>query len=183
MKYQSEAIDTISASQSSLLLSIINVWTHAMPMEKSNLLSQQHLVGLRCINATSKKLLIIYLPQVKVTIGDDDDTNKECITSMTSDSAGRLHPVKALASQLFYNFDELARPYDNVPAHFVGDVIEDIPETDSANPPLVTTTFASSASHWSSELMPAQADGGLLPHHGPVRQHHAVPVLFMVWHV
>eukprot|EP00957_Ditylum_brightwellii_P024923 1884382-Ditylum_brightwellii.AAC.1 len=43
MKCPSEAIGTISMSQSSLLLSIINVWAHATPMARRNLLSQQHL--------------------------------------------------------------------------------------------------------------------------------------------
>eukprot|EP00957_Ditylum_brightwellii_P201906 15327741-Ditylum_brightwellii.AAC.1 len=63
MKYPSEPISTISANQSSLLLSIINIWARATPMARRNLLLQQQLVGLRCINITSKKLLIIYLPQ------------------------------------------------------------------------------------------------------------------------
>eukprot|EP00957_Ditylum_brightwellii_P195678 14908924-Ditylum_brightwellii.AAC.1 len=100
MKYPSEAIGTISISQSSSLLSIINVWAYATPMARRNLLSQQHLVGLMCINTTSKKLLIIYLPQVEVTIDEDSDTNEEWITGLTSDSAVRLQPVKVLASQL-----------------------------------------------------------------------------------
>eukprot|EP00957_Ditylum_brightwellii_P111652 8516644-Ditylum_brightwellii.AAC.1 len=104
-------------------------------MARRNLLSQQHLVDLRCIDATSKKLLIVYLPQVEVMINNDGDTNKEWITGTTLDSAGRLQPVKVLTSQLFYNFDELARPYDNFPAHLMDDIIEDIPETDSVNPP------------------------------------------------
>eukprot|EP00957_Ditylum_brightwellii_P009184 694925-Ditylum_brightwellii.AAC.1 len=87
MKYPSETISTISASQSSSSLSIINVWTYTMPMARRNLLSQQHLVGRRCIDATSKKLLIVYLPQMEVTIDDNGDTNEEWITNTTSDSA------------------------------------------------------------------------------------------------
>eukprot|EP00957_Ditylum_brightwellii_P078360 5958426-Ditylum_brightwellii.AAC.1 len=59
-------------------------------MARRNLLSQQHLVGLRCIDATSKKLLIVYLPHVEVTINNDGDADKELITGMTSDSVGRL---------------------------------------------------------------------------------------------
>eukprot|EP00957_Ditylum_brightwellii_P145716 11095683-Ditylum_brightwellii.AAC.1 len=89
-------------------------------MAKRNLLSQQHLVSFRCIDATSKKLLIIYLPQVEVTISNDGDTNKEWITSTTSDAAGRLQLVKVLASQLFYSFDDLAKPSDDFPAHQMG---------------------------------------------------------------
>eukprot|EP00957_Ditylum_brightwellii_P066832 5071957-Ditylum_brightwellii.AAC.1 len=104
-------------------------------MVRKNLLSQQHLVGLRCIDAISKKLLIVYLPQVEVTINEDGDTDEEWITGTTSDSAGRLLLVKVLTSQIFYNFDELASPFDNFPAHLMGDVIEDILETDNINPP------------------------------------------------
>eukprot|EP00957_Ditylum_brightwellii_P105574 8048625-Ditylum_brightwellii.AAC.1 len=104
-------------------------------MTRRNLLSQQHLVNLRCIDATSKKLLIVYLSQVKVTINNNGDTNTVWIAGTTLDSVGRLQPVKVLASQLFYNFDELVRPYGNFPAHLMGDVIEDIPKMDSINPP------------------------------------------------
>eukprot|EP00957_Ditylum_brightwellii_P062576 4748626-Ditylum_brightwellii.AAC.1 len=88
-------------------------------MARRNLLSQQHLVSLRCINATPNKLLIIYLPQVEVTIDKNGDTNEEWITGLTSDSAGRLLPVKVLASQLFYNFNKLARTFDDFPAHLM----------------------------------------------------------------
>eukprot|EP00957_Ditylum_brightwellii_P169666 12913899-Ditylum_brightwellii.AAC.1 len=94
MKYPSEAIGTISASQSSSSLSIIDGWTRATPMTRGNLLSQQHLVGRRCINATSKMLLIAYLPQVEVMINEVGDTNEEWITGTTLDLAGRLLPVK-----------------------------------------------------------------------------------------
>eukprot|EP00957_Ditylum_brightwellii_P033390 2530288-Ditylum_brightwellii.AAC.1 len=87
MKYPSAATGTISASQLSLLPSIIDIWAHATPMARRNLLSQQHLVSLRCINATSKKLIIIYLPEVEVTINENGDTNEEWITSSTLDSA------------------------------------------------------------------------------------------------
>eukprot|EP00957_Ditylum_brightwellii_P073419 5579074-Ditylum_brightwellii.AAC.1 len=74
-------------------------------------------------------------PQVEVTINNDGNTDKEWITSTTSDAVGRLQPVKVLTSQLFYNFDELTRPYGNFPAHLIGDVINNSPETDSINPP------------------------------------------------
>eukprot|EP00957_Ditylum_brightwellii_P204390 15339029-Ditylum_brightwellii.AAC.1 len=103
-------------------------------MARRNLLSQHHLVVLKCINAKSKKLLIMYLPQVEVTIYENGNTDKEWITGSISDSAGRLQPVKVLASWLFYNFDELARPFDNFPVHLMGNVIEDIPEIDSIIP-------------------------------------------------
>eukprot|EP00957_Ditylum_brightwellii_P020672 1558890-Ditylum_brightwellii.AAC.1 len=104
-------------------------------MARRKLLSQQHLVGLRCIDATSKKLLIMYLSQVKVTTDEHGNTNEEWITGLTSDSAGRLQSVKVMASKLFYNFDELARPFVNFPAHLMGNVIENISETDSIIPP------------------------------------------------
>eukprot|EP00957_Ditylum_brightwellii_P155277 11820735-Ditylum_brightwellii.AAC.1 len=71
---------------------------------------------------------------MKVTINEDGDTNEGWITSTTSDSAGRLLLVKVLASQLFFNFDELARPFGDFPDHLMGDVIEDISKMDSVNP-------------------------------------------------
>eukprot|EP00957_Ditylum_brightwellii_P207728 15354285-Ditylum_brightwellii.AAC.1 len=78
---------------------------------------------------------------VEVTINEDSDTNKELITSSTSDSAGRLLPAKVLASQLLYNFDELARPFDDFPVHLMGDIIEDTPKTDSVNLPFGNGNF------------------------------------------
>eukprot|EP00957_Ditylum_brightwellii_P091224 6944971-Ditylum_brightwellii.AAC.1 len=69
-------------------------------MARRNLLSQQYPVGLRCIDATSNTLLIIYLPQVEVTINDDGNTNKGWITSTMLDATVKLQPVKVLASQL-----------------------------------------------------------------------------------
>eukprot|EP00957_Ditylum_brightwellii_P183781 13998776-Ditylum_brightwellii.AAC.1 len=68
-------------------------------------------------------------------IDEDGNTNEEWITGLTLDLAGRLQPVKVLASQLFYNFDELMRTFDNFPAHLMGNVIKDIPEIDSVIPP------------------------------------------------
>eukprot|EP00957_Ditylum_brightwellii_P162142 12344865-Ditylum_brightwellii.AAC.1 len=68
-------------------------------------------------------------------INKDSGTNEEWITGTILDSAGRLQPVKVLARQLFYNFDELAMPFDNFLAHLMGSVIEEIPEMDSVNPP------------------------------------------------
>eukprot|EP00957_Ditylum_brightwellii_P180259 13731747-Ditylum_brightwellii.AAC.3 len=135
MKYPSEAVGIISKSQTFLLLSIIDIWACATPITRRNLLSQQHLVGLRCIVASSKKLLIIYLPQVEVKINNGGDTDKEWITGTTSNVVGRLQTVKVLTSQIFYNFYKLARPSNNFPAHLMGDVIDNIPETDSVNPP------------------------------------------------
>eukprot|EP00957_Ditylum_brightwellii_P147810 11256412-Ditylum_brightwellii.AAC.1 len=57
-------------------------------MARQNLLLQQHLVDLHCVNAIPKKLLIIHLPQVEIAIDDGSDTKKEWITSTTLD-AGR----------------------------------------------------------------------------------------------
>eukprot|EP00957_Ditylum_brightwellii_P059792 4539782-Ditylum_brightwellii.AAC.1 len=74
-------------------------------------------------------------------IDEDGDTSEEWITGLTLDSVGRLLPVKVLASQLFYNFDKLVRPFDGFPAHLMGDVIEDIHKTDSINPPFGNNNF------------------------------------------
>eukprot|EP00957_Ditylum_brightwellii_P183223 13956251-Ditylum_brightwellii.AAC.1 len=92
-------------------------------MTRRNLISQQHLVGLQYADTISKKVLIIYLPRVKVTINNNGDTDKKWISGTTLDIAGRLHLVKVFASQLFYNFDKLTRPFDNFPSHLMGDNI------------------------------------------------------------
>eukprot|EP00957_Ditylum_brightwellii_P186587 14206256-Ditylum_brightwellii.AAC.1 len=83
-------------------------------MARRNLLLQQYLVDLRYIDAISKTLIIIYLSQVEVTINNDSDTDKEWITSTMSDAA--------------------VRSSDDFPVHLMGNVIDDIPETDSINP-------------------------------------------------
>eukprot|EP00957_Ditylum_brightwellii_P087767 6683218-Ditylum_brightwellii.AAC.1 len=76
-------------------------------------------------------LLIFYPPQVEVTIDDGSDINKEWITGTTSDVTEKLQPLKVLANQLLCNFDELARPFNDFPAHLMQDVVKSIPETDN----------------------------------------------------
>eukprot|EP00957_Ditylum_brightwellii_P210188 15364658-Ditylum_brightwellii.AAC.1 len=105
-------------------------------MARQYLLLQQHLVGLHCVDETSKKLTIIYLPKVEVTIDADGDTDKKWITGTTLDAAGKLQLVKVLASQPFYNLNELARPFDDCPPHLMGDIIKSIPEMDNMLTPL-----------------------------------------------
>eukprot|EP00957_Ditylum_brightwellii_P032709 2479511-Ditylum_brightwellii.AAC.1 len=63
MNYTAEAIGTINESQLFLLLLIIDIWVRATLMERQNLISQQYLVDLHCVDATSNKLIIIYHPQ------------------------------------------------------------------------------------------------------------------------
>eukprot|EP00957_Ditylum_brightwellii_P148851 11331995-Ditylum_brightwellii.AAC.1 len=186
MNYPAEAIGMISESQHFLLLSIINVWAQDMPIARRNPLSQQHLVGLQCVDATSKKLLIMYLPQVEVTINGGGDTNKEWITSTMLDAAVKLHLVKVLANQLSYNFNELARPFDDFPAHLMGDIIESILELDIVNPP-PGNNHPCFVHVWldcrCSQHASAGADGGILSSDGLMGQHNAVPVLIKIWFV
>eukprot|EP00957_Ditylum_brightwellii_P047135 3579465-Ditylum_brightwellii.AAC.1 len=65
MRHPAEAIGTISGNHPSSSTLIINVWTKATPVAHQNLLSQQHLVGLCCLESTSKQILVIYLPQLE----------------------------------------------------------------------------------------------------------------------
>eukprot|EP00957_Ditylum_brightwellii_P140179 10681377-Ditylum_brightwellii.AAC.1 len=71
MRHPTEAIGTISGNCPSSSTSIINVWAKATPVAHQNLLSQQHLVGLRCLDSTSKRILVIYLPQLGVDINEE----------------------------------------------------------------------------------------------------------------
>eukprot|EP00957_Ditylum_brightwellii_P168761 12845550-Ditylum_brightwellii.AAC.1 len=69
-------------------------------------------------DVTSKKLLIIYLPQVGVTIDNDGDTDKERITGPTSNAVGKL------------------QSFSDLPAHLMEGIIKFVPEIDAANLPL-----------------------------------------------
>eukprot|EP00957_Ditylum_brightwellii_P176106 13409632-Ditylum_brightwellii.AAC.1 len=71
MRHPAEAIGTISGNCQSTSTSIINIWVKATHVARQNLLSQQHLVGLHCLDSISKRILVVYLPQLKV------DINKE----------------------------------------------------------------------------------------------------------
>eukprot|EP00957_Ditylum_brightwellii_P048080 3650459-Ditylum_brightwellii.AAC.1 len=53
-----------------------------------------------------------------------------CSTTLVT--VGKLQPVKVLASQLFYNFKELARPYEDFPDNMNGQEIDAIPDSDSS---------------------------------------------------
>eukprot|EP00957_Ditylum_brightwellii_P172979 13169692-Ditylum_brightwellii.AAC.1 len=65
MRHPAEATGTICSNYPSSSTLIINVWAKATPVAHQNLLSQQHLVGLRCLDSTSKQILVICLPQLK----------------------------------------------------------------------------------------------------------------------
>eukprot|EP00957_Ditylum_brightwellii_P157917 12020745-Ditylum_brightwellii.AAC.1 len=65
MRHPAEAIRVISNNHPSSSTSIIDVWTKATPVACQNLFSQQHLVGLQCLDSTSKQILVIYLPQLE----------------------------------------------------------------------------------------------------------------------
>eukprot|EP00957_Ditylum_brightwellii_P144693 11022777-Ditylum_brightwellii.AAC.1 len=71
MRYPVKAIGMICGSCPLSSISTINVWTKATPVACQNLLSQQHLVGLRCVDFMSKRVLVIYLPQIEVDVTED----------------------------------------------------------------------------------------------------------------
>eukprot|EP00957_Ditylum_brightwellii_P029993 2270028-Ditylum_brightwellii.AAC.1 len=73
---------------------IINVWAKAMLVAHQNLLAQQHLVGLRCVDSTSKRVLVIYLPQIEVDVTEKGNLGDEWITGTMSNAAGKMQPVK-----------------------------------------------------------------------------------------
>eukprot|EP00957_Ditylum_brightwellii_P008110 614948-Ditylum_brightwellii.AAC.1 len=80
MRHSAEAIGTISGNCQSTSTLIINVWAKATPVACHNLLSQQHLVGLRCLDSTSKRILVVYLPQLKDDINNEGDLCNKWIT-------------------------------------------------------------------------------------------------------
>eukprot|EP00957_Ditylum_brightwellii_P033090 2508384-Ditylum_brightwellii.AAC.1 len=80
MRYPSKAIGTISGSHPSSSTSTIDVWAKAMPVAHQNLISQQHRVGLRCMDSTSKRVLVIYLPQIEVYVTEDGNLGDEWVT-------------------------------------------------------------------------------------------------------
>eukprot|EP00957_Ditylum_brightwellii_P078768 5989382-Ditylum_brightwellii.AAC.1 len=90
MRHPPEAIKTIRGNRQATSTSIINVWAKAMPVVHQNLLSQQHLVWLRCLDSTSKRILVIYLPQLEVDINKEGNLCNKWITGTTSDAAGKM---------------------------------------------------------------------------------------------
>eukprot|EP00957_Ditylum_brightwellii_P037826 2861047-Ditylum_brightwellii.AAC.2 len=103
---------------------IINVWSKVTPVPHQNLLSQQHLVGLRCVDSMSKRMLLIYLPQIEIDITEDSELGNKWITGITSNAAGKIQPVKVFASQIFHNFNKLTCPYSNLPKNMKGKQIK-----------------------------------------------------------
>eukprot|EP00957_Ditylum_brightwellii_P035338 2680393-Ditylum_brightwellii.AAC.1 len=65
MRHPAGAIGMISGNCQATSTLIIDVWAKATPVARHNLLAQQHLVGLRCLNSTSKRILVVYLPQLE----------------------------------------------------------------------------------------------------------------------
>eukprot|EP00957_Ditylum_brightwellii_P051946 3940225-Ditylum_brightwellii.AAC.1 len=90
MRHPAEAIGTTSGNCQASSTSIINVWAKAMPVAHCNLLSQQHLVGLHCLDSTLKRILVVYLPQLEVDINKEGNLCDKWITGTTSDAAGKM---------------------------------------------------------------------------------------------
>eukprot|EP00957_Ditylum_brightwellii_P126526 9643940-Ditylum_brightwellii.AAC.1 len=65
---------------------------------------------------------------MEVIIDNNGNINKDWIIRTTSDAAGKLQPDEVLTIQLFNNFEDLARPYDDFPEHMTGNKIEAIPD-------------------------------------------------------
>eukprot|EP00957_Ditylum_brightwellii_P157080 11955106-Ditylum_brightwellii.AAC.1 len=84
MRHPAEAIRTITGNCQSTSTLIIDVWAKAT----------SHLVGLRCLDSTSKRILVAYLPQLKVDINEEGDLCDKWITGTMSDAAGKMQPVK-----------------------------------------------------------------------------------------
>eukprot|EP00957_Ditylum_brightwellii_P147950 11265659-Ditylum_brightwellii.AAC.1 len=131
IKYPSKAVGTIIGSHPLSSTSIINVWAKATPLTHHSLLSQQHLVGLRCVDSTFKRVLVIYLPQIEVDVTEDSNLGGEWITGTTSDAAGKMQPVKVSATQILNTFNNLACPYSNPLKTMKGTEIKKIPSADS----------------------------------------------------
>eukprot|EP00957_Ditylum_brightwellii_P120289 9178705-Ditylum_brightwellii.AAC.1 len=108
VRHPAEAVGMSSSNCPSSSTSIINIWTKSMHVAHWNLLSQQHLVRLRCLDSTSKRILVKYLPQLKVDIKEEDDLCNKWITGTTSDAAGTMQSVKVSANLIFHNFNNLA---------------------------------------------------------------------------
>eukprot|EP00957_Ditylum_brightwellii_P116616 8895580-Ditylum_brightwellii.AAC.1 len=83
----------------------------------------------------SKRILVIYLPQIEVDVAKDSNLGDEWITRTASDAVGKMQPVKVSAIQIFHNFDELACPYSNLPKGMKGAKIKKIPSADNVLPP------------------------------------------------
>eukprot|EP00957_Ditylum_brightwellii_P163656 12460315-Ditylum_brightwellii.AAC.1 len=92
MRHPAEVIGTISGKRQSTSTLIMDAWVKATPVACCNLLSQQHLVGLRCLDSTPKCILVVYLPQLEVDINNESDLCNKWITGTTSDAAGKMQP-------------------------------------------------------------------------------------------
>eukprot|EP00957_Ditylum_brightwellii_P071217 5413461-Ditylum_brightwellii.AAC.1 len=90
MRHPAEAIVMISGNCQSTSNSIINIWAKATPVACQNLLSQQHLVRLHCLDSTSKRIFMVYLPQLEVDINNEGNLCNEWITGTMSDATGKM---------------------------------------------------------------------------------------------
>eukprot|EP00957_Ditylum_brightwellii_P029838 2257108-Ditylum_brightwellii.AAC.1 len=92
------------------------------------------LIGLYCLDSTSKKVLAVYLPQLEVDVTEDGDFCNEWIMGTTSNAAGNMQPVKVSANLVFHNFNKLACLYTDFPRSMKGKQIKKIPSNDNVIP-------------------------------------------------
>eukprot|EP00957_Ditylum_brightwellii_P168192 12804050-Ditylum_brightwellii.AAC.1 len=129
-----EAIGMISGNRPSSSTLIIDVWVKAMPVACQKLLWQQHLVGLRCLDSTSKQILVICLPQLEVDINKDGNLCDKWITGTMSDAAGKMQPVKVSVNLVFHDFNKLAQLYTDFPNNMKRKLIKKIPSNGTVIP-------------------------------------------------
>eukprot|EP00957_Ditylum_brightwellii_P030238 2289322-Ditylum_brightwellii.AAC.1 len=134
MRHPVESTGTISSNRPLSSTSIIDVWAKAMPVAHKNLLFQQHLVGLRCLDSTSKHILVVHLPQLEVDINKEGNLCDKWITCTTSNAAGKMQPIKVSANLVFHNFNKLDCLYADFPKSMKGKLIKKIPNNGAVIP-------------------------------------------------
>eukprot|EP00957_Ditylum_brightwellii_P077026 5853839-Ditylum_brightwellii.AAC.1 len=82
----------------------------------------------------------MHLPQIKVSMKEDNNFKEDWANGTMSDqgrsdSVIKLQLAKVLASEVFYDFEELAMSYDGFPYYMMRDAIENNPEDDNVFPP------------------------------------------------
>eukprot|EP00957_Ditylum_brightwellii_P173738 13227428-Ditylum_brightwellii.AAC.1 len=86
---------------------MVDVWMKASPEVRRHILAKQDTIGPMVAIRHSKKWTIMYSPKIEAIVDMDNDSVKEVLVAMASDSCANIQPIKTKVSDLVSNFMEV----------------------------------------------------------------------------
>eukprot|EP00957_Ditylum_brightwellii_P086067 6547770-Ditylum_brightwellii.AAC.1 len=88
---------------------VVDVWIKTSPEVRRHILAKQNTIGLMVANRHSKSWTIMYSPKIEAIMDVDNDSVKEVLVTMASNSCTNIQPIKITVSNLVSDFTEVVK--------------------------------------------------------------------------